>query len=39
MKIIYVSFGVKNELKDDHRSCIRNFCSYEKKAWKNIFLM
>ena len=35
MKIIYVNCGVKNYLKEDHRSCIRNLCSCEKKAWKN----
>ena len=29
---IYVNCGVKNYLKEDHRSCIRNLCSYEKKA-------
>ena len=32
MKITYVNCGVKNYLKDDHRSCIRSLCSYEKKA-------
>ena len=34
MKIIYVNCGVKNEMKDDPRSYIRNFCSCEKKVWK-----
>ena len=29
-----VNCGVKNYVKEDHRSCRRNFCSYEKKAWK-----
>ena len=28
--------GVKNYLKEDHRSCIRNLCSWEKKACKEI---
>ena len=32
MKVIYVNCGVKNYLKEDHRSYIRNLCSYEKKA-------
>ena len=32
MKIIYVNCGVKNYLKEDHRSYIRNLCSCEKKA-------
>ena len=32
MKIIYVNCGVDNYLKEDHRSCIRNLCSCEKKA-------
>ena len=32
MKIIYVKCGVKNYLKDDPSSYIRNFCSCEKKA-------
>ena len=34
MKIIFVNCGVKNYMKEDHRSYIRNFCSCEKKAWK-----
>ena len=34
MKVIYVNCGVKNYLKEDHRSYICNLCSYEKKAWK-----
>ena len=33
MKIIYVNCGVKNYMKGDHRSCRRNFCSCEEKAW------
>ena len=32
MKIIYVNCGVKNHLKEDHRSYTRNLCSCEKKA-------
>ena len=32
MKTIYVNCGVKNYMKDDHRSYIHNFCSCEKKA-------
>ena len=28
MKIIYVNCGVKNYMKVDHRSCIRNFCKF-----------
>ena len=32
MKIIYVNCGVNNEMKDDPRSYIRNFCSCEKKV-------
>ena len=35
MKIIYENCGVKNYMKEDHRSYRRNFCSWEKKAWKN----
>ena len=35
MKIIYENCGVKNYMKEDHRSYWRNFCSCEKKAWKN----
>jgi len=31
MKIIYMNYGVKNYMKDDHRSYRRNFCSFEKK--------
>ena len=34
MKVIYVNCGVKNYLKEDHRSYIRSLCSYEKKEWK-----
>ena len=28
MKNVYVNCGVKNYLKEDHRSYIRNLCSY-----------
>ena len=28
-----------NEMKDDHRSYIRNFCSCKKKAWKKFRLV
>ena len=35
MKIIYMNYEVKNYLKEDHRSYIRNLCSCEKKAQKN----
>ena len=35
MKIIYENCRVKNYyMKEDHRSYRRNFCSWEKKAWK-----
>ena len=37
MKIIYENCGVKSYMKEDHRSCRRNFCSCEKKAWKKKF--
>ena len=33
MKIIYGNCGLKNYMKEDHRSCRRNFCSWEKKAF------
>ena len=33
MKIIYGNCGVKNYMEEDHRSCRRNFCSWEKKAF------
>ena len=36
MKIIHVNSRVNNYLKEDHRSCIRNLCSYQKKAWKTV---
>ena len=38
MKIIYVimNWGAKNYLKEDHRSCVHNLCSWEKKSSKNI---
>ena len=32
MKIMHVNCGVKNYIKDDHRSYIRNSCGCEKKA-------
>ena len=35
MKIIYENCGVKNYMKEDQHSYRRNFCSCEKKAWKN----
>ena len=38
MKIIYVKYGVKNYLQEDHRSYIRNFCACEEKAWKKFRL-
>ena len=31
MKIIYVNCGVKNYLKEGHRSCIRNLCMQLRK--------
>ena len=34
MKIINENCGVKNYMKEDHRSYTRNFCSCEKKACK-----
>ena len=34
MNIIYENCGVKNYMKEYHRSYKRNFCSCEKKAWK-----
>ena len=34
MKIINENCGVKNYMKEDHRSYRRNFCSCEKKAYK-----
>ena len=34
MKMIYENCGVKNYMKEDHRSYKRNFCSCEKKALK-----
>ena len=34
MKIVYVNRGVKNYMKEDHRSYIRNFYGCEKKTWK-----
>ena len=34
MEIIYENCGVKNHMKEDHRSYRRNFCSCEKKDWK-----
>ena len=32
MKIIYVNYGVKNYVREDHRSYLRNFCGCEKKS-------
>ena len=32
--MIYENCGVKNDMKEDHRSYKRNFCSCEKKALK-----
>ena len=32
MKIVYENFGVKNYIKEDHRSYRRNFCSCGKRA-------
>ena len=37
MKIIYVNCGVKNYLKEDHRSYIRNLCNCEKKFFQTFF--
>ena len=37
MKITYVNCGVKNYVKEDHRSYIRNFCSCERKASEKKF--
>ena len=37
MKIIYVNCGVKNYLKEGHRSCIRNlFMQLRKESLKKI---
>ena len=36
MKTMYVNCGVKSYMKIDLSSYRRNFCSYEKKAWKKI---
>ena len=35
----YVNCGLKNYLKEDHRSYIHNLCSCEKKAWKKFRLV
>ena len=35
MKNLYENCGVKNYMREEHRSYIRNFWSCEKKAWKN----
>ena len=35
MEILYENCGVKNYMREEHRSYIRNFCSCEKKALKN----
>ena len=32
MKIVYENCGVKNYIKEHHRSCRRNFCSCGKRA-------
>ena len=37
MKIIYENCVVKNNMKEDHRSYIRNFCSFEKKFFRLSF--
>ena len=37
MKIIYENYGVKNYMKEDHRSYRRNFCSCEKKFFRLSF--
>ena len=34
MKIMYENCGVKNYMKEDHRSYRGNVCNWEKKAWK-----
>ena len=34
MNVIYVNCGVKNYVRENHRSYLRNFCCCEKKAWK-----
>ena len=39
MKIIYKNYGVKNYMKEGHRSYRRNFCSCRKKAWKKFRLV
>ena len=36
MKIVNVNCGVKNYMKEDHRSYIRNFCGCGKKPEKKI---
>ena len=38
MKIMHENCGVKNYMREDHRSYKRNFCSWEKKAWKKLGL-
>ena len=38
MKIIYENFVVENNMKEDHRSYRRNFCSFEKKFFRLSFL-
>ena len=37
MKIIYENCRVKNNMKEDHRSYRRKFCSCGKKAWKILY--
>ena len=39
MKIIYVNYGVKPYMKEDHNSYKHNFCSCKKKAWKKFRLV
>ena len=34
MKILYENYGVKNYMREEHRSYIRNFCSCETKPEK-----
>ena len=34
MKILYENYGVKNYMREEHRSYIRNFCSCERKPEK-----
>ena len=34
MKILYENYGVKNYMREEHRSYLRNFCSCETKPEK-----